>query len=65
MNGASIASRTTKWLVMPALLLVSRAISGDDVRTVTIFQGRQIAVAVPAGWKYDEEIDPPITTRRP
>jgi hypothetical protein len=57
-NGTSIASRTTKWLAMPVLMLVSRTISGDDVRTVTIFQGRQIAVAVPAGWKYDEALDP-------
>lgn len=57
MNQSSIASRST-WAAVAALLLAARAISGDDVRTVTIFQGRQIAVAVPAGWKYDEELDP-------
>lgn len=39
-------------------MVLNRTISGDDVRTVTIFQGRQIALAVPAGWKYDEELDP-------
>jgi hypothetical protein len=43
---------------MPALLLLCRTISGDDLHTVTIFQGRQITIAVPAGWKYDEELDP-------
>jgi hypothetical protein len=50
-----------RWATPPAvavLLLAARAISGDDVRTVTIFQGRQIALAVPAGWKFDEELDP-------
>lgn len=58
MNGTSIAARTTTSLVVAALLLAARTISGDDVHTVTIFQGRQIAVAVPAGWRLEEVIDP-------
>ena len=58
MNGTSIAARTTRGLVLAALLILPRATSGDDIRTVTIFEGRQIAVAVPAGWKFDEQLDP-------
>ena len=57
MNRSSIASHST-WVAVAAFLFSVRAIAGDDVRTVTIFQGRQIAVAVPAGWKFDEELDP-------
>ena len=57
MKSSSIASRST-WVALAASLLAVRTIAGDDVRTVTIFQGRQIAVAVPAGWKFDEELDP-------
>lgn len=45
-------------LAVAAFLLFSGAISGDDVRTVTIFEGRQIAVAVPAGWRFDAQLDP-------
>jgi len=45
-------------LAATAALFAARSISGDDVRTVTIFQGRQMAVEVPAGWKFDEELDP-------
>ena len=45
-------------LVAVASLVFSTAIAGDDVRTVTIFEGRQIAIGVPAGWKFDEQFDP-------
>ncbi len=58
MKRSSIGPGASTWLALAALLLASPAISGDDVRTVTIFQGRQIAMAVPAGWKFDEELDP-------
>lgn len=56
-NRSSMTTRST-WVAAAAILFAASAISGDDVRTVTIFQGRQIAVAVPAGWKFDEELDP-------
>ncbi|MGE5413310.1 MAG: hypothetical protein ACM3NW_03980 [Syntrophomonadaceae bacterium] len=45
-------------LVAAAFVVLSSVIAGDDVRTVTIFEGRQIAVAVPSGWKFDEVLDP-------
>lgn len=57
-EASSTLSGVGRFVTAAALVLVPRAISGDDVRTVTIFEGRQIAVAVPAGWKFEEALDP-------
>ncbi|MGE5413311.1 MAG: hypothetical protein ACM3NW_03985, partial [Syntrophomonadaceae bacterium] len=45
--------------VLAALRLVGPAPAlADDARTITVFEGRQFAVPVPAGWSFDERSDP-------
>lgn len=55
----------TRWdrragaLLAPLLLLVLPSIArATEPRILTIFEGRQIAVPVPEGWKYEEGQDP-------
>ena len=50
------ASARALWTL--ALLIAPLAALADDTKIVTIFEGRQIAVPVPDGWKFEEARDP-------
>ncbi len=45
-------------LLALAFALCAHSALADDTKTITIFEGRQMSIAVPKGWSFDEGTDP-------